>query len=1049
MKTKMLKTKILLSGLLVALATVGRAATNDLTAALQRGLFEEEANHNLPAAIQAYQSVIAQFDKDRKLAATAIFRLGECYRKQGSTNEAAAQYERIVREFSDQAPLVELSRQRLPAQGALAAGQPAASEEEKRLLDEEIKVAEQQLALKKQQYQNGVGGQDAVLTAQRDLLELRYRKAALDAGQPGASEEQRRLLDEEVKLAEQKLASKQQQYKSGFENHDAVTTAQQYLLELRSRRAALDAGQPASLAAAPPAATSAELEELARIQEMVRNSPDLINAAEQGGPTPLVMAAARGQLMVVQYLLGNGADVNLKSPPWHEPGLLENLNGPTLVETALCEAAGRGHLAIVQVLLEHGGAVDAPDLLGDTPLHRAAHAGFKSVVEALLAAKADVNARNGRGWTPLHSAAAQGFKGVAEVLLAAKADVNARNMRGDTPLHLAAAVGETALVELLLAHKAEVNIKNTGPAQDSYHGPAQDLYHNELDRTSGATPLVGAILGRHPAVVKLLLAAKAETNFECEAGGFTFAEGLGTARVSPLGFALRVSSPEIVALLLDSGANPNAQVPLSGAQRAARFPPLAGAASSGQREIAQLLLAHKADPNMPDAEGKTPLHWAVLGNHIELVKLLLASHAEINRQDTSGETPLSCAVLGHKDIAAALLEARANPDLKDQQGRTPLHRAWAFRLPGYEEEIKLLLANHADANSQDRSGRTVLSYAAEASNTDIAAALLDAKADPNLKDQNGQTPLFYAVQGHKEMVELLLAKGANPNARDHSGNTPLTEAKTFSRRRGGSPATARFQKEIAELLRRHGAIEELPRMDVIGVRRSSAKFSEVVFTKGTNNYNHFTLYQLIAAYYGFVTAAPVLQQQRYDVSSYMRGGSLAFPDWNGLTIRHPAADGLNWTVTVLHASDFSSQDADCSFNRPLQWGDVVEIPEADHPISAVWQGLPKEILANLRRCLARQVQLTVKGQTTNLLLSLQTAGPPGSFTFPPPDFLLWPVIDRSGLLRASSDLSRVTVKRRDAATGQAYELVFDCSGLWPGPAFWLENGDAIEVPEKP
>ena len=94
-------------------ASPARAATNDLTTALQRGLFEEEANQNLGAAIQAYQTVANQFDKDRKLAATAIFRLGECYRKQGNTNDAAAQYERILREFSDQPTLVTLSRQSL------------------------------------------------------------------------------------------------------------------------------------------------------------------------------------------------------------------------------------------------------------------------------------------------------------------------------------------------------------------------------------------------------------------------------------------------------------------------------------------------------------------------------------------------------------------------------------------------------------------------------------------------------------------------------------------------------------------------------------------------------------------------------------------------------------------------------------------------------------------------------------------------------------------------------------------------------------------------
>ncbi len=93
------------------------AATNDLSGLLQKGLFEEEANRNLEAAAQAYQTVSVQFDKDRKLAATAIFRLGEIYRKQGKTNEAASQYDRIIREFADQDTLVTLSRQNLAGLG--------------------------------------------------------------------------------------------------------------------------------------------------------------------------------------------------------------------------------------------------------------------------------------------------------------------------------------------------------------------------------------------------------------------------------------------------------------------------------------------------------------------------------------------------------------------------------------------------------------------------------------------------------------------------------------------------------------------------------------------------------------------------------------------------------------------------------------------------------------------------------------------------------------------------------------------------------------------
>src|ERR1039458_10093018 len=181
---------MLLCAALCLLAWPARAATNDVTSAIQRGLFEEEANQNLGAAIQAYQTVANQFDKDRKLAATAIFRLGECYRKQGNTNDAATQYERILREFSDQPTLVTLSRQSLVGMGSAspAPAAPAMSDtarqEQKRLLEEEIKLVEKQLESQQKQVQVGVIPPDGLLPTQRDLLKLKRQVAALDAGLP-------------------------------------------------------------------------------------------------------------------------------------------------------------------------------------------------------------------------------------------------------------------------------------------------------------------------------------------------------------------------------------------------------------------------------------------------------------------------------------------------------------------------------------------------------------------------------------------------------------------------------------------------------------------------------------------------------------------------------------------------------------------------------------------------------------------------------------------------------------------------------------------------
>jgi hypothetical protein len=80
---------IMTVSVLLAASGLAAAATNDLPTMLQRGLFEEEANHQLDAAIVNYKEAIEHFDHERQLAATAIFRLGECYRKLGRTNEAA------------------------------------------------------------------------------------------------------------------------------------------------------------------------------------------------------------------------------------------------------------------------------------------------------------------------------------------------------------------------------------------------------------------------------------------------------------------------------------------------------------------------------------------------------------------------------------------------------------------------------------------------------------------------------------------------------------------------------------------------------------------------------------------------------------------------------------------------------------------------------------------------------------------------------------------------------------------------------------------------
>jgi len=89
------------------------AAQDRMVETLRQGVVEEESKQNLGAAIQDYQAVLSQFNDARQTAATALFRMAECYRKQGNGPQAMTAYRRVVREFADQSKLAEQSRNTL------------------------------------------------------------------------------------------------------------------------------------------------------------------------------------------------------------------------------------------------------------------------------------------------------------------------------------------------------------------------------------------------------------------------------------------------------------------------------------------------------------------------------------------------------------------------------------------------------------------------------------------------------------------------------------------------------------------------------------------------------------------------------------------------------------------------------------------------------------------------------------------------------------------------------------------------------------------------
>ena len=91
-------------------------------------------------------------------------------------------------------------------------------------------------------------------------------------------------------------------------------------------------------------------------------------------------------------------------------------------------------------------------------------------------------------------------------------------------------------------------------------------------------------------------------------------------------------------MLLRLGANPN--------YRGGKFGDTAmtAAAIMGRRDIVELLIAYKADVNIQDFDGGTPLIWATIGQHAELVQFLLANGADPNIRENNGQTALQLAI---------------------------------------------------------------------------------------------------------------------------------------------------------------------------------------------------------------------------------------------------------------------------------------------------------------------------------------------------------------------------------------------------------------------
>jgi uncharacterized protein len=150
------------------------------------------------------------------------------------------------------------------------------------------------------------------------------------------------------------------------------------------------------------------------------------------------------------------------------------------------------------------------------------------------------------------------------------------------------------------------------------------------------------------------------------------------------------------------------------------------AVSAGEMNLAERYL--NSDPTLLEAfstDGFTPLGFASYFGRYDLVKMLLERGANPARpsRNAFAVAPIHSAVaVNSEGIARLLLEHKADPNARQQQGITPLHSAAHNGNAGI---VKLLLAFGADRNLRSADGKTALDMAREAGASDVIMLIED------------------------------------------------------------------------------------------------------------------------------------------------------------------------------------------------------------------------------------------------------------------------------------------------------------------------------------
>ena len=260
--------------------------------------------------------------------------------------------------------------------------------------------------------------------------------------------------------------------------------------------------------------------------------------------------------------------------------------------------------------------------------------------------------------------------------------------------------------------------------------------------------------------------------------------------LTPLIIASAMDRPEVVALLLEQHADPNAVdvKGLTSLHRAVRdsdrgTDPTTKAAAAA---VVKELLAHRANPNArvkPDKQVNDSFERDLPPEERDRASLT------VNGVSLRGATPLAFAAeVNNLEAVKALVEGGADPLIPTDRNTTPL---------------MLAVGGAADVLRQRTPEERAMAV-------ETARYLVEHGADVNGVGQFGWTPLHCAAyQGLNDVIEFLVSKGAKLDAKDEFGQTPLSISLSVLTKGIGKDRRLQiprlYRRETAELLLKLGA----------------------------------------------------------------------------------------------------------------------------------------------------------------------------------------------------------------------------------------------------